>query len=158
MKYQAKPITVDAYKISRIGESWPNGNLQLFLERRNGPEIIKEALPDMMSRMRPIEGDYWVIAPDGYEYLNPKAVFESKYEAAPNLSFGEVLGQAAAAAVKPVSHVYDQQKPELGLQPIDDTTKEIEHNNRQAANSPPTVDNNHVAPGATKFSAPELKY
>lgn len=37
------------------------------------------ATPGMLARYIPEEGDYWVIQEDGYEHLNPKAVFERKY-------------------------------------------------------------------------------
>ncbi len=33
----------------------------------------------MIARMTPQVGDYLVIQEDGYEYLNPKEVFERKY-------------------------------------------------------------------------------
>ena len=35
-------------------------------------------MPDKTVR----QGDYWVIQPDSYVYLNPKDVFERKYRAA----------------------------------------------------------------------------
>jgi hypothetical protein len=44
----------------------------------NGEEVI--ATPQMTARMEPKVGDYWVIQSDGYVYLNPKEVFERKYE------------------------------------------------------------------------------
>lgn len=33
-----------------------------------------------VARYKPVEGDYYVTTADGYEYLNPKSVFEKKYE------------------------------------------------------------------------------
>lgn len=35
---------------------------------------------EMTARMSPNPGDYYVIAADGYVYLNPKKVFEDKYD------------------------------------------------------------------------------
>lgn len=37
------------------------------------------ATSEMQARYIPKAGDYWVIQSDGYEYLNPKEVFERKY-------------------------------------------------------------------------------
>jgi hypothetical protein len=34
----------------------------------------------MNARMYPKVGDYVVVQPDGYTYLNPKHVFEEKFE------------------------------------------------------------------------------
>lgn len=77
-QYQGKPVTVHAAEITEVGEL--NGDGSLFLVFADGSD--KVATPEMLSRIKPAIGDYWVIAPqaDGdYEYLNPKAVFESKY-------------------------------------------------------------------------------
>ena len=75
MKFQANPVIVDAYKITKVlpvedgGERW--------LELDNGSRVF--ATLDMMSRMTPCVGDYWVVQEDGYAYLNPASVFERKY-------------------------------------------------------------------------------
>lgn len=34
----------------------------------------------MMARYTPVVGDYWVVQEDGYIYLNPRDVFERKYQ------------------------------------------------------------------------------
>lgn len=81
MKYIANPVEVDAYKIVEIPEP-PTARGQLLkIDARPGdPEpLLVNATPDMMSRMKPSVGDYWVIQSDGYIYLNPKEVFERKY-------------------------------------------------------------------------------
>lgn len=79
MKYTANPIEVNAYKIVSVGEAADDGTLALALE--NGENVTATA--EMMARFTPGEGDYWVIQPDGYTYLNPAAVFESKYAPTP---------------------------------------------------------------------------
>jgi len=80
-KYQANPVIVDAFKIIAIGTSGEDGSLVLRLEGNpNYPEQVT-ATAAMLSRMKPVIGDYWVIQSDGYIYLNPKEVFERKYHA-----------------------------------------------------------------------------
>lgn len=77
MKYHIKTdYIITAYQITEIRGVDGNGNYQLTLE--NGDLV--EAPKDMTARMQPLTGDYWVISPDGYVYLNPKAVFEAKHE------------------------------------------------------------------------------
>lgn len=78
MKYVANPVEVDAFKIVSVGQ--PNADCSVNLALDNGENAI--ATLGMMSRMKPRVGDYWVIQSDGYEYLNPKDVFERKYHAA----------------------------------------------------------------------------
>ena len=74
MKYQANPVTVDAFKIISIG----NDGAQLLLELEDAEDLY-EPTPAMLSRITPKVGDYLVIQEDGYHYLNPKDVFERKY-------------------------------------------------------------------------------
>ena len=75
MKYQAKPVIVDAFEIVAVhGYIVPDG-LKLSLD--NGDLVV--ATEGMCARYTPIVGDYWVIQSDGYAYLNPKEVFERKY-------------------------------------------------------------------------------
>ena len=73
MKYIANPVEVDAYRIVLVTPI-PSG---VKLDLDNTQQVFPT--PDMMSRMNPKEGDYWVIQSDGYIYLNPKDVFERKY-------------------------------------------------------------------------------
>lgn len=74
MKYVAKPVTVEALQITNVGSLEERG-IPLELE---GGKVVMATTP-MISRMSPQVGDYWVIQPDGYIYLNPKQVFKSKY-------------------------------------------------------------------------------
>lgn len=77
--YRGKPITVHASEITAVGEAGADGSRSITLTGGG----VKIAAAGMMSRMVPVEGDYWVMVPqdDGfYEYLNPKAVFEAKYD------------------------------------------------------------------------------
>lgn len=73
MKYRANPVIVDAYKIVEVR---PSGS-ETHCVCDNGKVAIADA--GMTSRYIPVAGDYWVIQSDGYEYLNPKDVFERKY-------------------------------------------------------------------------------
>lgn len=89
MMYVARPVPVNAYRISRVTGSTPPAGmvpvdseaksaLQCFLE--NGTTFTPTF--GMISRMLPKPGDYVVTQDDGYTYLNPKAVFERKYRPA----------------------------------------------------------------------------
>lgn len=75
MKYRANPVIVDAFIIIDSGTINSNGTMNIATQ--DGKNRI--ATKGMMSRTIPQDGDYWVIQSDGYEYLNPKAVFERKY-------------------------------------------------------------------------------
>ena len=80
MKYCAIPVIVDAFKIvstAEVIESDPPMPLRIATD--DGENRI--ATSEMQSRYVPKVGDFWVIQQDGYEYLNPKAVFERKYAA-----------------------------------------------------------------------------
>lgn len=74
-KFQANPIIVDAAEIVGIGTGDNDGNLPLALS--DGTSFT--AAPVMLSRMTPVVGDYVVTQDDGYQYLNPKDVFNRKY-------------------------------------------------------------------------------
>ena len=83
MKYIARPVMVQAFKIVSVGpvlEGEPP--LPLAITTDDGQNRV--ATPGMLARFIPQPGDYWVIQSDGYEYLNPKAVFERKYMLATN--------------------------------------------------------------------------
>ena len=75
MKYQANPVVVDAEIIVSVGPILPNGSMHVATSDGENRVAPKE----MISRFIPGEGDYWVRQEDGYEYLNPKDVFERKY-------------------------------------------------------------------------------
>jgi hypothetical protein len=87
MKYIAKPVVVNAYRIADAKEL-PDGRTVCRLEATLDTAIdtsdpaIACATPAMTARMKPKAGDYWVVQSDGYEYLNPKEVFERKYSPA----------------------------------------------------------------------------
>lgn len=74
-KYCANPVEVEAFRIGGVHSI--NGVVnRVFCEERTF-----EISPEMVSRFIPSVGDYVVIQPDGYVYLNPKEVFERKYAA-----------------------------------------------------------------------------
>lgn len=77
MKYQGKPVIVDAWPIRSVGDLAADGTRRIVLS--DGRESI--ATPEMLARMSPLVGDYLVRQDDGYEYLNPAAVFQRKYSA-----------------------------------------------------------------------------
>ena len=79
MKYIAKPIVVEAHQIVQLLEAHPLG---CTLRLDNGQDVKPSA--DMLARIEPKPGDYWVEQEDGYTYLNPKDVFERKYAPAVN--------------------------------------------------------------------------
>ena len=75
MKYIANPVIVDAYEIVSTSMRLGDKNIYLSFNDHN----MFNATPEMTSRMIPKPGDYLVVQSDGYEYLNPKEVFERKY-------------------------------------------------------------------------------
>lgn len=75
-KYSANPVIVDAYVIVSVAKKKnKDGSLNVAID--NGENTVATA--EMMARMQPVAGDYWVVQSDGYTYLNPKEVFERKY-------------------------------------------------------------------------------
>lgn len=77
--FQGKPVIVHAAEITGIDPADADGDVVIIFADDSG----KLATPEMMSRITPKIGDYWVMASqaDGmYEYLNPKEVFEAKYQ------------------------------------------------------------------------------
>ena len=75
MIYRANPVTVYAHQIVDVGDLMPDGSRHCAL--LDGRNVV--ATKEMLARMTPAPGDYWVIQMDGYVYLNPKEVFERKY-------------------------------------------------------------------------------
>lgn len=59
---------------------------------------------EQTARMFPVVGDYLVRQPDGYEYLNPKDVFEGKFEEVRNRispeRLTEILGEAETTTAR----------------------------------------------------------
>src|ERR1035438_502934 len=75
VRYIAKPVVVDAFRIDQVG---PTAAGKLHVHFEEGHSAVADA--GMLARMSPKVGDYWVIQEDGYIYLNPAEVFERKYE------------------------------------------------------------------------------
>jgi hypothetical protein len=75
-KYIANPVEVEAQVITEVTLNEEGALLSLEMG-----DVVR-ASPEMMSRMTPMVGDYWVMQSDGYIYLNPKDVFERKYHRA----------------------------------------------------------------------------
>ena len=78
MKYQALPVIVDAFEIVSV-QDMPEADPPLPRKVATNDGQNRLASSDMQARYIPKVGDYWVIQSDGYEYLNPKEVFERKY-------------------------------------------------------------------------------
>jgi hypothetical protein len=76
MKYVAKPVEVEASPILEVGPALTQGR-RLVLATG---EIV-QADSGMLARYIPEPGDFWVTQSDGYQYVNPKTVFERKYRA-----------------------------------------------------------------------------
>lgn len=74
-KYAVRPLTVDAFQITHVSDTYEEGLVDITLD--NG-EVVT-CRPELMSRMKPAVGDYYICTDDGYFYLNPKVVFERKY-------------------------------------------------------------------------------
>lgn len=97
MKFIANPVEVEAFEIFQVNNlrDRPQGQSQscrlMLVEpgAMQGPPNMDTlvtgylASPEMTARYWPKVGDYLVRQADGYEYLNPKEVFERKYSRAP---------------------------------------------------------------------------
>ena len=81
MKYKANPVIVDAFQIVSTGPI-VDADPPLPLRVATDDGQNRTATSAMQSRYIPKVGDYWVIQEDGYEYLNPRDVFERKYSPA----------------------------------------------------------------------------
>lgn len=102
MKYQANPVVVDAFRIISV-EPMPNADPPLSRQVHTEDGNLRFATTGMVARYVPKVGDYWVIQSDGYEYLNPKDVFEHKYRQVSTLTEVEMTGQNTGAinSIKP---------------------------------------------------------
>lgn len=76
MKYQAKPVVVDAFLITGVEPKTEHGSVGVILD--NGMNVSCDQ--KVLARYHPAVGDYLVIQEDGYFYINPSDVFERKYE------------------------------------------------------------------------------
>lgn len=82
MKYVSNPVIVDAFEIVGMSEETdPNGNIHLYIKvSENGEVGHAIATPEMLARMKPSLGDYYVRqASDGYECLFLKELLETMY-------------------------------------------------------------------------------
>lgn len=79
MKYVAREVLVEAFEIKGVGEEDNDGSRMLKLE---SGWTEGRATREMMARMTPKVGDYWVVQEDGYVYLNSREVFLRKYRPA----------------------------------------------------------------------------
>ncbi len=79
MIYRANPVEVQAHIIIGVCPIASDGSIHVITE--DGTSRI--ASRHMIARYIPSSGDYWVIQRDGYEYVNPKDVFERKYSPLP---------------------------------------------------------------------------
>lgn len=73
----AKPVRVNAAEILDVTYSPDDGSTLLRLS--DGRNFVADN--GMCARFAPAPGDYLVTQEDGYEYLNPKDLFERKYRA-----------------------------------------------------------------------------
>jgi hypothetical protein len=78
-KYVYKPVEVEGYKIVEVTTMTVGGRInKAHIVLDNGMELTCDE--GMVARYSPVVGDYLVTQPDGYQYLNPKAVFEGKFQ------------------------------------------------------------------------------
>ena len=80
--YEANPVRAQAWKIDEVGEPRRDGSMVCWISSL--PDKCFIATAEMLSRMTPKAGDYVVRQEDGYQYLNPKDVFERKYHLVPD--------------------------------------------------------------------------
>ena len=72
LTHEANPVRVNARKIvDQVIQG------QYILD----DETVYNPQEGMLARYSPVVGDYLVTQEDGYEYFNPKDVFERKYHA-----------------------------------------------------------------------------
>lgn len=73
LNYVANPVLVFARAITDVHLNGKTYDLTL-----SDGHIVK-ATAAQTARHTPVPGDYWVVQADGYEYINPRDVFERKY-------------------------------------------------------------------------------
>jgi hypothetical protein len=52
-----------------------------YVENMGGETILRIYPENMTARYTPVVGDYWVVYPDQYQSLSPRAAFEDGYVA-----------------------------------------------------------------------------
>lgn len=117
MRYQANPVVVEAHRIVSVGPITTTevfhagGETPAYTEAAGSRHLALEngwnvtASPEMLARMTPEVGDYWVIQEDGYVYLNPATVFLRKYS--------RVLPDGADTIIHPDGSVEGVPLPDL---------------------------------------------
>lgn len=82
--HKANPVPVNAATILEATPCYDsNDNFEGAVLRLSDGRNFS-ATVEMCARYKPVPGDYLVTQEDGYEYLNPKDVFERKYSAIPS--------------------------------------------------------------------------
>jgi hypothetical protein len=83
-KYQYKVRQVEGFQITDIEhrhcDHVPGRACKVLVEKTQDASEWINCDEGMTARFYPSVGDYVVIQPDGYVYLNPKKVFEEKFE------------------------------------------------------------------------------
>ena len=62
----------------RIAEVCPAG---CYVLDDGGNGMFRPYAPNMTARYTPVVGDWWIVYPDGYQSISPKAAFEDGYVA-----------------------------------------------------------------------------
>lgn len=88
-KYAAKPVEVDGYQILEVRKDRSDLDHAERWSVRLEDGTRKTLTYGQVARYTPQKGDYLVIQSDGYEYINPKAVFERKYRCIERAGFAE---------------------------------------------------------------------
>ncbi|MGF7131926.1 hypothetical protein P3T40_003409 [Paraburkholderia sp. EB58] len=78
--HQANPVRVNAKRIVELEER-DDYSMDVRLDEGNGQFSAQHLTNVMLSRYKPVIGDYVVTQEDFYVYVNPKDVFERKYSA-----------------------------------------------------------------------------
>lgn len=95
----ANPVRVEAHRIAKI-LGMGKASSSMFVELEDGSDV--ELTLDMLARYVPKVGDYLVTQEDGYKYVNPREVFERKYNAiGQRVTFAQ--DQKAAAFLRQVA-------------------------------------------------------
>lgn len=82
LTHEAQPVRVNAKQITKVDHLIDKSDPLLTgcrFEFADGSEFQPRVDSGMLSRYVPVVGDYLVTQEDGYEYFNPKDVFERKY-------------------------------------------------------------------------------
>jgi hypothetical protein len=77
----ANPVRVEAVLIVDVDITGPipDNGVDVIVSLADGTQKDIHLTGEMISRFVPSPGDYLVTQADGYQYVNPKSVFERKY-------------------------------------------------------------------------------